>query len=460
MTAKKKTALSKPTSVIGGFDPALVGDLRDMIITTRQTVARGVNAALVMLYWKVGDRIRRNVLHEKRAAYGSEILPTLSSKLVPEFGQGFSPRNLARMISFSEVLPDEQIVATLSTHLGWSHFVELLPLQKPHQRDFYAEMCRIERWSVRTLRQKIDGMLYERTALSKKPDLLIKQELEGLREQGRLTPDLVFRDPYFLDFLGLKGAFSEKDLEAAILRDIEAFLVELGSDFAFVARQKRIVVDGDDFYIDLLFYHRSLRRLVVIDLKLGKFAPSDVGQMEFYMRWLKKHEMCPGEEEPLGLILCAQKSEERIEVFELATRGIRVAEYLTALPPRKLLEEKLHHTVQIARQRIEAIESPKSASPIGSGSPHETKRPKSAPTRQQGQFLAFIREYMMRNEQGLAPTHAAFQKFFNLTPPSVNSMLCRLEQRGFIKRPPGQARGIRLIIAPDLIPPLERPFKF
>ncbi len=384
MPAKTKTALSKPKSSISGFDPDLVSDLRDMIISTRQTVARGVNAALVMLYWKVGDRIRRNVLHKKRAAYGSEILPTLSSKLVPEFGQGFGPRNLARMITFSEVLPDERIVATLSTHLGWSHFVELLPLKKPHQRDFYAEMCRIERWSVRTLRQKIDGMLYERTSLSKKPDMLIKQELDALREQDRLTPDLVFRDPYFLDFLGLKGAFSEKDLESAILKDIESFLVELGSDFAFIARQKRIVVDGDDFYIDLLFYHRSLRRLVVIDLKLGKFAPSDIGQMEFYMRWLKKHEMRPGEEEPLGLILCAQKSDERIEVFELATRGIRVAEYLTELPPRELLANKLHRAVQLARRSIEANESDMPVTTISSGSTQQSKPPKSAPTRQQG----------------------------------------------------------------------------
>lgn len=459
MPAKKKSALTKPASVARGFDTALVSDLRGIIISTRLTVARGVNAALVMLYWKVGDRIRRNVLNEKRAEYGSEILPTLSAKLVPEFGQGFSPRNLARMISFSEAMPDEEIVSTLSTQLGWSHFVELLPLHKPHQRDFYAEMCRIERWSVRTLRQKIDGMLYERTALSKKPDMLIKQELDELREQDRLTPDLVFRDPYFLDFLGLKGAFSEKDLETAILRDIESFLVELGGDFAFVARQKRIVVDGDDFYLDLLFYHRSLRRLVVIDLKLGKFAPSDVGQMEFYMRWLKKHEMRPGEEEPLGLILCAQKSDERIEVFELATRGIRVAEYLTALPPKKLLEEKLHHAVLLARQRIETDEPRPLKTKTGRVSLPESKPPKNAPTRQQGQFLAFIRDYMMRTRHNLAPAHADFQKFFDLTPPSVNSMLIRLEKRGFITRNPGQARDIELMVPPDLIPPLERPFK-
>ena len=461
MPARKKSPapLAAKSLTPRQSEPGLLHELRDLIVSTRQTVARGVNAALVLLYWKIGQRIRQDVLQNKRAEYGAEILPTLSAKLVPEFGQGFSPRNLARMISFAEVMPDVEIVTTLSAKLGWSHFVELIPLSKPHQRDFYAEMCRMEGWSVRTLRQKIDGMLYERTALSKKPDLLIKQELADLREQDRLTPDLVFRDPYFLDFLGLKDVFSEKDLESAILRDIESFLVELGGDFAFVARQKRIVVDGDDFYLDLLFYHRSLRRLVVIDLKLGKFAPADVGQMEFYMRWLKKHEMRPGEEEPLGLILCAEKSDERIEVFELATRGIRVAEYLTALPPKQLLEQKLHHAVQLARERIVATQPAKTLQSAKPSSAPQPKEAKDAPTRQQGQFLAFIQAYMQRNQQGLAPTHAAFQKFFNLTPPSVNSMLIRLEARGFISRIPGQARAIELIIPPGLIPRLERPFK-
>ncbi|MDB6135298.1 MAG: uncharacterized protein JWM59_3541 [Verrucomicrobiales bacterium] len=213
-------------------------------------------------------------------------------------------------------------------------------------------MCRVERWSVRALCEKISGMLYERTALSKKPDQLIAVELQGLRKKDRLTPDLVFRDPYLLDFLGRKDTYSEKDLESAILRELESFLMEFGSDFAFVARQKRITVDGEDFHLNLLFYHRRLRRLVIIDLKLGKFAPADVGQMEFYLRWLKKHELRSGEKAPLGLILCAEKSDERIEVFELATRGIRVAEYLTALPPRKLLEQKLHQAIQSVDQRV------------------------------------------------------------------------------------------------------------
>ena len=331
---------------------ALVTDLRELILSARQTVARGVNAMLVLLYWKVGQRIRQDVLREKRAEYGQEIFSTLSGKLVAEFGRGFSQQNLFRMADFAGAFPDEKIVATLSKELGWSHFVELLPLKKHLQRDLYAEMCRVERWSVRLLRQKIGGMLYERTALSKKPSKLAALELQKLREEDKLTPDLVFRDPYFLDFLGLKGAYSERDLETAILRDLEAFLVELGSDFAFLARQKRITVDGEDFYLDLLFYHRRLRRLVVIDLKLGKFAPADVGQMEFYLRWLKKHEMRPGEDEPLGLILCAEKSDERIELFELAKRGIRVGEYLTELPPKKLLEQKLHDAVRLAQARL------------------------------------------------------------------------------------------------------------
>jgi len=219
---------------------ALVTDLRELILSARQTVARGVNAMLVLLYWKVGQRIRQDVLREKRAEYGQEIFSTLSGKLVAEFGRGFSQQNLFRMADFAGAFPDEKIVATLSKELGWSHFVELLPLKKHLQRDLYAEMCRVERWSVRLLRQKIGGMLYERTALSKKPAKLAALELQNLREEDKLTPDLVFRDPYFLDFLGLKGAYSEKDLETAILRDLEAFLVELGSDFAFLARQKRI----------------------------------------------------------------------------------------------------------------------------------------------------------------------------------------------------------------------------
>lgn len=339
------------------FSLHLLADVRDLILAARGTVARGVNAALVMLYWKIGFRIHKEVLTEKRAGYGQEIFSTLSRKLVNEFGRGFSVPNLFRMVRLAEVFADERVITTLARELGWSHFVEIIPLEKHLQRDFYAEMCRIERWSVRTLRKKISGMLYERTALSRKPEKLAAMELKNLREEDKLTPDLIFRDPYLLDFLGLKGAYSEKDLEASILRELETFLVELGGDFAFVARQKRIIVDGEDFYLDLLFYHRSLRRLVAIDLKMGRFAPSDVGQMEFYLRWLRKHELRAGERDPLGLILCAEKSDGRVELLELENRGIRIAEYLTELPPKKVLEQKLHQAVLLAQSRLNSAKS-------------------------------------------------------------------------------------------------------
>jgi predicted nuclease of restriction endonuclease-like (RecB) superfamily len=221
-------------------------------------------------------------------------------------------------------------------------------------------MCRVERWSVRALRDKIDGMLYERTALSKKPEELIKQEIAALREEDKLSPDLIFRDPYLLEFLNLADTYSEKDLENAILRELERFLLEIGSGFAFVARQKRITADADDFFIDLLFYHRRLRRLVAVELKLGKFMPADFGQLEFYLRWLDKHERQAGEESPIGLILCSEKSAERVEILALEERGIRVSEYLTELPDKKLLKQKLHDAIELARAQLAPTERVKS----------------------------------------------------------------------------------------------------
>jgi predicted nuclease of restriction endonuclease-like (RecB) superfamily len=248
--------------------------------------------------------------------------------------------------------PDPEIVATLSRQLGWSHFVDLIPIKDPLKRELYAEMCRIERWSVRALRQKIDGMLFERTALSKKPEALIRKELSALREKGELTPALVFRDPYMLDFLELADTYSEKDLESAILREIERFLLELGAGFAFIERQKRITLDGDDYYLDLLFFHRRMQRLVAFELKIGDFKPADAGQMELYLRWLDRHERQPSEQTPLGIILCAGKKRETVEYLNLDARGIHVAEYLTELPPREVLEDRLHRAIEAARNRL------------------------------------------------------------------------------------------------------------
>ncbi|MBN2702638.1 MAG: DUF1016 family protein [Pontiellaceae bacterium] len=334
---------------------ALLSDIQQLIAETRASVAAVVNAGLTLLYWKIGNRINNDVLQGDRAVYGDEIVSTLSRQLILEYGKGFSSKNIRHMMKFAETFPDAKIVSTLSRQLSWSHFKELIYLPHPLQIEFYAEMCRLERWSVRTLRRQIDSMLYERTAISKKPDELIQHELQQLREEDRLSPELVFKDPYFLDFLGLKDRYYEKDLEDAILRELESFLLELGDGFAFMARQKRIQIDNDDYYIDLLFYHRGLNRLIVIDLKLGDFKAEYKGQMELYLRWISKHERRETENEPLGLILCAGKKQELVELLELGQSGIHVAEYLTALPPRKLLEQKLHSAIQTARQRIDAF---------------------------------------------------------------------------------------------------------
>jgi predicted nuclease of restriction endonuclease-like (RecB) superfamily len=334
---------------------SLLDDVRNLIHQARSATAQAVNSALVLLYWQIGQRIRTEILKEQRAGYGEEIVSTLSRELVGEFGTGFSRPNLFRMIRLAEVFPEREIVSTLSRQLGWSHFVEIVPLKDDLQRDFYAEMCRIERWSVRTLRAKVQGMLFERTALSRKPDKLIRQELQALRGADTLTSDLVFRDPYFLDFLGLADTYSEKDVETAILRELQQFILELGAGFAFIDRQRRLVIDGKDYYIDLLFYHRRLRRLLAIDLKIGAFEAADKGQMELYLRWLERHEMQPGEEPPLGLILCADKGEEQVELLQLGRSGIRVASYLTELPPRPVLLKKLHDALLLARARLESL---------------------------------------------------------------------------------------------------------
>lgn len=258
------------------------------------------------------------------------------------------------MVQFSEIFPDKEIVVSLTRQLSWTHFVILIPIQDELKRDFYAEMCRIEKWNIRTLRKKIASMLFERTALSKKPELVAQAELEMLRKENQLTPDLVFRDPYLLEFLNLNDHYLEKDLEDAIMRELEQFLLELGVGFCFLSRQKRIIIDDEDFHLDLLFFHRDLNRLVALEIKLDDFKAEYKGQMELYLRWLDKHERRPGEESPIGLILCEGKKKERIELLELDRSGIHVAEYLTALPSKKLLQEKLHNAIKHAKQRFEA----------------------------------------------------------------------------------------------------------
>jgi predicted nuclease of restriction endonuclease-like (RecB) superfamily len=255
----KSRAMALSTSRSGApTEKRLLADIRGLVEAAREQVAQAVNSTLVTLYWHIGRRIRQEVIGQKRAEYGERIVNRLSTLLAAEYGRGFNRPNLFRMIRFAETFPDEEIVSALRRQLSWTHFRELIAFDDPLKRDFYAEMCRIERWSTRTLRAKIDGMLYERTAISKKPHEVVRQDIDALRKEDRLTPDLVFRDPYLLDFLGLAGRYDERDVEQAILRDLEDFLLEMGSDFAFVARQKRIPVDHEDYYSHSYFrFHWS-----------------------------------------------------------------------------------------------------------------------------------------------------------------------------------------------------------
>lgn len=359
MSAKNKSTATrkvtaKPEAIRALSAKPLLTDVRALILEARQRVAQTVNAGLTLLYWQIGYRIRQDVLKEKRAEYGEKIVHALSGQLTAEFGRGYGRRNLFNMIRFAEVFPEADIVHALRAQLGWTHFRQIIYLDDALKRDFYTEMCRIEKWNTRTLEKKISGMLFERTALSKKPDKLIRQELDALKAEDKLTPDLVFRDPYVLDFLGLQDTYAEKDLEAAILREMEAFILELGVGFCFIARQKRMQIDHEDYYLDLLFYHRKLRRLVAIDLKIGDFKAADKGQMELYLAWLKRYECEPDDEAPIGLILCAGKNEQHVELLEPGKSGIRVASYWTKVLPKAELEKKLRDAVRLARARLES----------------------------------------------------------------------------------------------------------
>jgi predicted nuclease of restriction endonuclease-like (RecB) superfamily len=349
---RKKPDRSLPAATVSPVNEvALLADLRSLIHSARQRVAASVNSTQTMLYWYVGRRLLKESLQDGRAAYGKQILVTVSQELKAEFGDGFSYSALTRMVRFAEAFVEEAIVVTLSQQLSWSHFLAILPIKDPLAREFYAEMCRIEHWDVRTFRDKIGGMLFQRTVLSKNTKAVISSGIANLRD-GHMTPDLVFRDPYLLDFLGLKGAYSERDLENAILREIEGVLLELGTGFAFVARQKRMSVGETDFHLDLLFFHRHLRRLIAVELKLEAFQPAHVGQMEFYLRWLDQHERASSEEAPIGLILCASADAEQVELLQLDAKSIRVSEYLTELPPMKLLQTRLHQAIENAKEHV------------------------------------------------------------------------------------------------------------
>ena len=333
------------------FNTLLI-DVSQLITEARQRVVVAVNAEMTLLYWRVGKRINDEVLNGKRAEYGKEVIKALAEKLTAEYGKGWGEKQLRNYLHFSEIFGDEQIVYSLSRQLTWTHIRQLIYMSDPLKREFYIELCKLEHWSVRQLQERISSMLFERTAISKKPEETIKQDLKKLKEEKQLSPDLVFRDPYLLGFLGLADTYSEQDLESAILAEMQRFITEMGNDFAFMGRQKRITVDNRDYKIDLLFFHRRLKCLVAIDLKMGEFEAAHKGQMELYLRYLEKYEMVEGEKSPIGLILCTGKNEEHVELMQLDKSNIRIAEYMTLLPSREILQQKLHKAIELAKERI------------------------------------------------------------------------------------------------------------
>ena len=319
----------------------LISEISLLIEQSQRHIATQANSALTQLFWQIGKRINDEILLNKRADYGKQIVVTLSEKLMTRYGRSFEEKNLRRMLQFSEQFEDFSIVVTLSRQLSWSHFLVLLPIKQAEAKQYYANLSSVEYWSVRDLRKQIASKAFERNEIANTQLSTFKPELLN-----------TFKDPYILDFLNLKNTYLEQDLERAILQELEAFILELGKGFAFMERQKRMIIDGDDFYLDLLFYNRKLKRLVAIELKLGKFEAAHKGQMELYLKWLSKYEKAEGENEPIGLILCAESNKEQIELLEIHKDGIMVAEYWTEMPPKQQLQQKLHQLLVEAKELI------------------------------------------------------------------------------------------------------------
>jgi predicted nuclease of restriction endonuclease-like (RecB) superfamily len=282
------------------------------------------------------------VLNSKRAEYGKQILATLSQELVRKYGNGFEYTKLTRMIKFVEMFPDNSIVSTLSTQLSWSHFVELLPIKSDDALLYYAQDAAARQLGIRELRNQISRKTYERREIA-----------NAVLSEKSAIPFNMFKDPYLLDALDLKENFLKADLEKAVLQELEKFILEFGRGLTFVERQKRMTMDGDDFTLDLLFFHRDLKRLVAVELKIGKFIPQYEGQMRFYLKWLNRYERRKDENEPIGLILCTKASRKQIELMELDKSGIAVAEYWTNLPPKEEFERKIKEILNEAQERLE-----------------------------------------------------------------------------------------------------------
>jgi predicted nuclease of restriction endonuclease-like (RecB) superfamily len=320
----------------------LLRDLKPLIDQGRNQAVAAVNSAVTITYWHVGKRINEEVLHGERAEYGKQVLMSLAKELIALYGNSFETKNLRRMIQFAELFPNLGIVVPLARQLSWSHFLALIPLKSDNARLFYAHKAAESGWSKPELRNQIERKAFERSEIADtKLSLVEADHLNGN-----------FKDPYFLDFLGLKEGYLENELENALLKELELFILELGKGFAFVERQKRVIIDDEDFYLDLLFFHRKLKRLVAVELKIDRFKAAFKGQMEIYLNWLNKYERQNGEEAPIGLILCAEAGTERVELLNMQKDNIMVAEYWTEQPPKKLLEEKLHNALIEVRERL------------------------------------------------------------------------------------------------------------
>jgi predicted nuclease of restriction endonuclease-like (RecB) superfamily len=337
----------------------LFKDISKLIEQAKQHISKEFNITYVLLNWHIGMRINKEILKNDRADYGKHVISLLSEQLRETYGAGYDKTALSRMIKFSKLFPSAKIVATMLQQLSWSHIIQIIAIQDELKRRFYIEMCLVENWDVRTLREKTNSMFYERTALAKKPENLIQQNIKKLRKEKTLTPEFIFHDPYFLKFTELESGYNEIDLENTILNELTTFLQEFGNDFCFVARQKRMSTQNTDRFLDLLFFHRGMRQLIAIELKIGRFEPAHKGQMEWYLNWLDKNERKSYEDKPLGIILCSDKDQEDIEYLELDNSGIHIAQYLTKLPPKKILEEKLKKAIAIGREKYERLQVPR-----------------------------------------------------------------------------------------------------
>lgn len=324
------------------------------------------NAEFVLMLWEVGHYINSALLGHGRAEYGGRVMTTLSRKLVSQYGTTFNLSGLKRMRQFANLVGKDEMGATPWHQLSWSHIRELLPVKNADARNFYVKEAASRHLGVRDLRLLIERKTYERT------------DTANLQLAGTSIPFNTFKDPYLLDVLGLKDVYSEGDLEEAIIRQIESFILEFGHGFAFVERQKRIQWKDTDYYIDLLFYHRPSKRLVAVELKLGKFKPQYKGQMEFYLKWLKQNERLNGEDEPVGLILCAESDRDQISLMELGKSGIAVMEYWTDLPPKAEFKKKIHSIATEAkevferRNRLDVANVPRTIQPFIEPDPEET----------------------------------------------------------------------------------------